>query len=282
MAWAVGAAVLWGVVPLMVERAVRETDPVFVNAWRNLGAAALLIPACAAGPGLAVRPDVLAVIAASGILGQGVGALAYTEALSVEGPERVIPISFTYVLWTQVAGGMAFGEPYGLATLAGAAAALVGVWAVAGGGSRGSRGSLRGAALAGLSSVAWTGGTILSRQALFGAPALTVAAWRAAMFAAAFSAVQLTRGRGLRAPAAPTGYSLASGVLGLGVGMALYFRAMSEVGAGAAALAAALTPVISQVSSRASSGEGFEARVWLGGALVALGVAAAALDPARA
>ncbi len=273
---ALAAATIWGLVPLMIEFAVRRTDPVYVNAWRNLGAASGLIPICAARGVLDMNARAAAFTMASAAVGPGIGLLAYTEALNREGPSRVVPIAFTYVVWAQLLGGILFGEPVGPLTLAGASLSILGIWVLSLG-----RVTPRGPSalgLAVLTSASWALGAVLSREALFYAHPLTVAAWRAAALAVAFSGWYALRGLSLSRDPSAAGVSAASGVFGLGLGLVLYYSAMDALGVGPSSLASSITPLVSQVAGRVIGGEPLDARILAGGALISLGLALAALQ----
>ncbi len=273
---ALAAAVIWGLVPLMIEFAVRRTDPIYVNAWRNVGAAAALIPICVSEGVLGMGARAAAFTLASAAVGPGIGLLAYTEALNREGPSRVVPISFTYVVWAQLLGGVLFGEPVGPLTLAGALLSVSGIWVLSSGGEAPRGSSAVGLAL--LTSASWALGAVLSREALFYAHPLTVAAWRAAALAAAFSGWYALRGSSLSRDPPAAGVSAASGVFGLGVGLVLYYTAMEVLGVGLSSLASSITPLVSQVAGRLVSGEPLSARILAGGALISLGLALVALQ----
>ncbi len=272
---ALAAAAIWGLVPLMIEFAVRRTDSVYVNAWRNIGAAAALIPICASRGVLGMGPRAAAFTLASAAVGPGIGLLAYTEALDREGPSRVVPIAFTYVVWAQLLGGLLFGEPVGPLTLAGAASSVIGIWVLSSEGAPSSRFSALG--LAALTSACWALGAVLSREALFYSHPLTVAAWRAASLALAFSGWIAFRGPSLARDAEAAGVSAASGVFGLGLGLVLYYSAMEALGVGPSSLASSITPLVSQVAGRIVMREPLSRRVLAGGALISLGLALVAL-----
>jgi len=269
---AVAAALLWGLSPVLIEEAMRESDSVYVSGMRNVGGLALLLPASALAGSLQTAPWELAVIAASALVSQVLGLVSYSEAIHRAGPGRAVPICFTYIFWAQAVGAVLFGEEVTALSVAGALLAVLGVWLVSSGSPPG-RGRL-GVQAALLTSVLWAAGDALARAALEGADALAVSTWRGAFSASVLIPAAWARGglsRGRRALL----FSLASGVLGLGLALLLYYSSVAEVGLAAAAPATALSPVVSQAASRLATGERVGPRAAAGGLAVALGIALA-------
>ncbi len=272
--WSVGAAVLWGIEPVLVDEAMDEFTSVSINAWRNLGALMFCLPAALLlVPSFHLELAPLAMIAASGVLSQGLGMYFYSEAIHRAGPGKAIPIVQTFIFWAQLLGFFLFGEVLTLATLAGVFLTILGVWLVTCGGGRDDP---LGVAAALLTSVLWAGGDALTRAALFDVSPIETSAWRSLMMFAMFY-VLATKTSGLRASRRCTWLALVSGVLGLGLALFMYFLAMSRVGLSLAALPISLSPIISQLTSWKAGREKLGPKMLLGGSLVATGIALASL-----
>ncbi len=272
LAWAILAALLWGISPIMIDVAMRELDSLGVNAWRNLGGLIVILPAALVTGSLAVPLRPLVLIVASGIVSQGIGLVTYSESIHRAGPARAVPISFTYIFWAQLLGLVLFGEPVGVGTVAGAAVAVAGVWLVASRSGRVDR--KRGVAFAIATSVLWALGDSLARGALFEVSPLSTTSWRMVTLTPAFF---LASARGDRLKASPKAIFIAalSGAVGLSLALVVYYKAMSEVGLALATIPTSLSPVVSQWLSRLLLSERLGLREALGGVLVALGIALA-------
>lgn len=272
--WSLGAAVLWGIEPVLVDEAMDELTSVAINAWRNLGGLIFCLPAALAlVPCLHLELIPLAMIAASGVLSQGLGMYFYSEAIHRAGPGKAIPIVQTFIFWDQLLGFFFFDEALTRSTLAGVFLAILGVWLVTGGGGRDDP---FGVAAALVTSVLWSAGDALTRAALFDVSPIETSAWRSLTMFVMFYALA-ARFNGLKASKRCTWLALISGVLGLGLALFMYFVAMSQAGLALAALPISFSPIISQLTSWKAGRERLGPKMLIGGSLVASGIALASL-----
>ncbi|HDM92775.1 MAG TPA: EamA family transporter [Candidatus Korarchaeota archaeon] len=224
--WAVGAAILWGVEPVLVDEAMDELPSIPLNAWRNLGAVLFSLPIALISSRVLPDRRSLALIAASGAISQGIGMVTYSEAIHRSGPGKAVPIVQTFVFWAQLLGFTLFGEEITKVTLLGVLLAMAGVWLVAGGGGRADP---TGLAAAFLTSILWASGDALARAALFNISPISANAWRSLMMFLSFTALSSSSRHRIHVSRKSTALAGFSGFIGLGVALFLYYRAMWEV-----------------------------------------------------
>ncbi len=271
---AVAASALWGLSPVMIDVAMRDMDSLTVNAWRNLGGVLSVLPFGLAQGALAATPRELALIAASGFISQGLGLVTYAESIKRAGPGRAVPVSFTYILLAQVLGALLYDEPLRWGTAVGAALAVTGVWAVAS--SPSDRKDPWGIPSALAAAVCWAVGDAFARAVLYDVSAMTLTLWRLLMLTPAFFLASAVAGGGPRTSLLALAMAVGSGVVGLGLALVMYYRAMSTLGLALVTIPTALSPILTQVTSKLALSERLGPREFVGALMVAAGIVASA------
>src|SRR3972149_144214 len=128
---ALGAAVSWAVAPILYRKALSKTSPISANIVRCVSNAVvlLLILVVIGGAGALARlpPEVVVIVAVSGVIGLGVGDPLSMYGLKSVGVSKAVPLAATYplfsLLWTVL-----LGESVVLPAVVGALVILLGIW----------------------------------------------------------------------------------------------------------------------------------------------------------
>jgi len=131
-AFALAAAVSWGLAPMFGKAGLSATDPTTGLLIRTLGVAAVLTVYALATGGFARVAAVgwrpAAFLLAEGILASLVGHLAYFYALKFGEASRAVPITASFPLVAVLAGVLFLGESLTPAKIAGVVLVVAGVW----------------------------------------------------------------------------------------------------------------------------------------------------------
>jgi DME family drug/metabolite transporter len=129
---AIGAALSWTISAMLYRRALQQTKPVSANIVRLSSTSVVLLVFLVAmitlGVTTSLRPDIIALAAASGIIGLGLGDTLYMVSLERIGVARAVPITCTYPLFNLLWAVFLIGEPITLPLLSGVVIIFVGVW----------------------------------------------------------------------------------------------------------------------------------------------------------
>ena len=273
------ASVAWSLNPAVISRFREHIRPITFTALRALAALALLCP-------LAVRhlelrdssPYAIAVIVLSAVVGPGVGDALYTKSIQLLGGSIAVVLGYTYIFVAQLLAVLLLGEELTLGVAVGAILAFSGV--VLAVGPRASRGgaSATGIAYALGAAISWGIATVMIGLALQFAGTLTLTVIRLATILALFLPV------GIIAEGLPPRESLkpllvasaVTGIMGWGIGMYLFILSIGLMGVAVTSTATALTPVLSQVTTKLVAGERVRASTVLGAVLTSIGIAVTA------
>ncbi|MEM1598277.1 MAG: DMT family transporter [Pyrobaculum sp.] len=261
IASAIASAVAFSInAPLAYAAAKRGVTSQTLVAIRNLVALAMTAPFLQLG----VPAHVVAIVAASALLGPGLGDYAYFKAMSSSGVASAVTVAYTYILTAQIFSALLGIETLGTGDILGAILAVLGVLVAVGGRPKGA-GLYYGVA----ASLAWGAASTLLGAASKSASPFTIAAIRSATLTPIFLLFSNFNAR-------PSGllYAVASGVVGLGAGSLAFIYAMSQVGVGATVVATAITPILSQVFDRALNKTPISPKYILGALLVGAGIVA--------
>ena len=262
---AISSGIIWGIVPSLYSEASREGGSIRANFWKSLGAFSLMVPICYVSGSLLIPPPMgLFYIAANMALGAGLADYSFLKAIGLIGPGRATSIGFTYVVWTALLSSLLLKEPLTPFTLAGTLLAVAGIWLIS---YQGGRWLIKGLLLSILASLGWSLSPIAAKLALEYVNELTTTLWNSLMATSIYGILSHPRYRvkGLKKAAF-------GGLLGIGVGLPLYYFAVKVVGVTIATLATALGPPTSQIAAHLS-GDRITARDVVGSLLVALGLA---------
>ncbi|MDV3244527.1 MAG: DMT family transporter [Nitrososphaerales archaeon] len=259
-------AVIWSFSPIYYRVFMKRFDFLTLNLLRTtLASAVLVLPAIYFGLGAG-----LVYALASGVITLTVGDSLFLLGIREMGASVAAPVVYTYVLLIQLTAP-AVGEVVPLTNFAAALMVLVGVYVLSRGG--GGLPRAKGIAFALGASVAWTVGQDLIRVATdIGGNVVTVAFAR--NFAAALGlglAVLATR-RSRRWPAGVTamefGFLAFIAVTDLVLGSLLYVYSVSLIGIALTAILTSLSPLLTQVFSKALGKESPSRKDFAGGALI--------------
>ncbi len=130
--WALLAAAVWGVAPLIEKAGLRQIAPMTGLFYRSLGVAVgLLILGC-----FVVKPQEIRsvdlrsalLVMAGGFLASIVGQTFFYNSLKLGEVSRVVPISGSYPFIAFILGILFFGESLTTMKFIGAALIVLGVW----------------------------------------------------------------------------------------------------------------------------------------------------------
>ncbi len=259
-------AVIWSFSPIYYRVFMKRFDFLTLNLLRTtLASAVLVLPAIYFGLGAG-----LVYALASGVITLTVGDTLFLLGIREMGASVAAPVVYTYVLLIQLTAP-AVGEVVPFTNFAAALMVLAGVYILSRGG--GGLPRAKGIAFALGASVAWTVGQDLIRVATdIGGNVVTVAFAR--NFAAALGlglAVLATR-RSRRWPAGVTamefGFLAFIAVTDLVLGSLLYVYSVSLIGIALTAILTSLSPLLTQVFSKALGKESPSRKDFAGGALI--------------
>ena len=128
---ALGSALAWAVVGLIVRTLAPHLSSVTINAVRSLGSAALLIAWLLAtdGPGAltGMTLEVVGLLALSIVVASAIGDTVFFESTRALGLARAMTLAMVYPLMTAVLAALVLGEALTPPVLAGAVVTLLGV-----------------------------------------------------------------------------------------------------------------------------------------------------------
>jgi len=260
--------------PAFIYRFAKDTPPLMFTFLKALMALPVATAAAltwgANFSSTTAQAALLAVV--SGVLGPCVGDAAYVRSIQLLGGSLAVIIGFTYIFFAQAISALVLGE---VVTPAAAVGAVVAFTGVAVSTLRRDKYSLsaRGVSLALVAAICWSLAVVLVKavQAHFGVAPLAVTRIASALLASLAASVVLRENRVLRKRYLVA--ALVSGTLVWGFGMLLYIQSVYLLGVSVTVVALALTPVLSQLTTRFFSGERAPARVAVGAVLVAVGIA---------
>ena len=280
---AMAASLLWSLNPAVISRYRRSIKPISFTGVRALIA---LLPLLIFLPprlaGLSVGLIGWLIVVSSAVIGPGLGDSLYTYSIKTIGGSLAVVISYTYIFFTQLFSHLLAGETPGFTTLVGAIIAFTGI-AV---GVRGARGDVEGRSLLLGSASALSAGVSWGL-----ATALVKASLRYIPDTLLLTAIRLLA---IAATLIPLGYLLEgwydkssmggvlkagfiTGFFGWTIGMLLFIYSISLVGASLTAVATALTPVFSQVTTSIVSREKPRAGSIIGSIIVMTGIIVAGI-----
>lgn len=128
---ALGSALAWAVIGLIVRTLAPHLSSVTINAVRSLASAALLIGWVLATAGLAaitsMSMEVIALLALSIIVASAIGDTVFFESTRALGLARAMTVAMVYPLLSAVLAALLLGEPLTPPVLIGAVITLLGV-----------------------------------------------------------------------------------------------------------------------------------------------------------
>ncbi|MBI3841366.1 MAG: DMT family transporter [Thaumarchaeota archaeon] len=264
--YALVAALLWAFSPIYYRSFLQRFDFLNLNLLRTgTASAVLLVPALYYGFGAGVLPALL-----SGAATLACGDSLFLLSIRETGASVAAPVVYTYVLLVQFTA-VAVGEAVPGTNFVAAAMVVAGVFVL----SRGGRGKprARGIAFALAGAVAWTVGQDLIKVAtVAGGDFVVVTFCRNAAAAAALGVAVLATGRARRWPTGVTPRELGFMALiilsDLVLGSLLFVYSISTIGVAVTVVLTSLSPLLTQIFSRALGKEAPSRQDFGGGALI--------------
>lgn len=248
------AGVLWSLNPPVIKRFAGGMDPVAFNGARGIYAVLVLtLYMLVKGVAPSVRPEGLALIYLSALLGPVLGDILYIKAIVSIGGGNAITIGYLYIFIAQLIGIYVLGEKPDAHLLIGSLVAFTGIYLIYNGGGESIRG--RGVAYALAAAVLWGMSAVCSRLATQYGDALSLGFTRNV-----FLVLSIVLVRGLL----PARYALSrngfiagfiTGGLSFGVGMVLFIEALAAGGVSLAVLPTIIAPALARFTSRIIAGE---------------------------
>lgn len=268
-------AIIWSFNPAVIYRFARNSPPSFFTAIRALLAVSFIVLFTVFTGTLhfsSLTPMLVFFMVVSGVLGPGLGDIAYTRSIQLIGGSLAIVIGYLYIFFAQVFSFILFGEKLGLTELVGGTLAFLGILIATRGNNNGSRASKTGILLAFSAAVLW--GFAASIISMFRGlvDPYTVSLIRSASVVV-FSLIVSFMRRENRV--VDKGFIIATfitGVFSWGIGMVLFTYSIYQLGVSATVVATALAPVLSQLTTRIIAKEPFSPFIVAGAILVSLGI----------
>lgn len=280
---ALGTALLWATSSTMAGSQTRRLPATVIGAVQLLAATVLIwsVTAALLATG-AIEGTTLArtlALAATAVLGPGIGDTLYFVAIRLLGVARAFPVAMAASPLFTIALAAAFvGEAITLGVLLGAALTIAGILLIAVRAEtieKVERRPRAGLWLVLLAALLWAVSAVLLRLTADGIAAPLVSAVR--MPTAAVFVLALALGTGRLRPAG--GYSRRSlgilvlaGLLGVGIGSVLYVVAIQEAGAARTAILSSTAPLFALPLAAFSLGERITSRIAAGAVLTVAGI----------
>jgi len=266
-------AVLNSLDPAIIYRYAKEAPPflfTFVKATLALAFVSILV--VLSGVHLEISPSYAVFLATlSGILGPGVGDATYTRSIQLLGGSLAVVVGFTYIFFAQGLSALILHEAVGFNAVIGAILAFTGVTVTSLDRRRGIY-SLKGLIYALIAAICWSLAVVLVKAVQEYFNALLLAFLRITSALLTMPLISTIYGE---RKTFTKGFFVAatiSGVLGWGVGMILYIQSVYLLGISVTTIALALTPVLSQITTKVISREKASLNVFIGALLVTLGI----------
>lgn len=271
------ASMMWSLNPAIISKYRSYITPLVFTAMRAVIAATFLGPAVLSrGIDLTDMSIYgIAIALVSAIIGPGIGDASYTRAIQLVGGSMAVIVSYTYIFVAEVLAAYTMGENLRLGVVSGSIVAFIGILVATIQNMGNSRISPKGIVYAAMASLSWGAATVMVKLALTYLDTTTLTFIRLVTIAAAFLPLGMTlEGLPRREVVGPllTAASL-TGVLGWGVGMYLFIYSIDTIGVSATVVATALTPVLSQLSTKILARERPGIRNITGAILIATGIA---------
>jgi drug/metabolite transporter, DME family len=269
-AYALLASLIWAFSPIYYRAFMKKFDFLQLNLMRtSLGAAAFAVPAVLVGLGAGSGYALL-----SGLITLAVGDSLFLLSIGEMGASIATPVVYTYVLFVQLTASTV-GESVPAANVLAALMVVAGVFLISRGG--GSRPRAKGIALGVAAGLVWTAGQDLIRVATnAGGNVVVVAFSRDFAAALALAVAVIATGRVRTWPRGFTrreyGFLAFIAVSDLAVGSLLYVYSISVIGVAVTVILTSLSPLLTQVLSKALGKESPSVRDFAGGALIVAAV----------
>lgn len=271
------ASIIWSLVPALISRIKEFVRPFIFTSLRAVFATTALLPMLVLGD---VRMEwldlpVLSLVVVSGILGPGLGDAFYAKAIQSMGASLAVILSYTYIFIAQFMSVLVLGESLRATLIFGSLLAFTGVVVALSGNDSLNKLNVRGVLSSFIAALSWSSGAVIIKLTLDYVDILPLTIYRLASTALVFTVLGYVLERSLsREAVVPTvAISAVTGVLGFGVGAYLFAYSINSLGVSTTAMATALTPVLSQVTTKLLSKERPTRKNFAGALLTSCGIA---------
>jgi DME family drug/metabolite transporter len=274
-AYALLASLIWAFSPIYYRAFMKRFDFLQLNLMRaSLGAAVLAAPALFMGFGAGAGYALL-----SGLITLAVGDSLFLLSIREMGASIATPVVYTYVLFVQLTA-TTVGETVPAADVLASLMVVAGVFLISRGG--GSRPRAKGIALGVAAGLVWTAGQDLIRVATnAGGNVVVVAFCRDFAAALALAVAVISTGRIRTWPKGFTkreyGFLTFIAVSDLALGSLLFVYSISVIGVAVTVILTSLSPLLTQVFSKALGKESPSRQDFGGGALIVAAVVLAVI-----
>ncbi len=265
--YALAASLIWAFSPIYYRSFMKKFDFLLLNFLRtSMASAVLVFPAVYFGFGEGVYFALL-----SGAITLAVGDSLFLLSIREMGASIATPIVYTYVLFVQLTAN-AVGESVPFVNVVAALMVVAGVFVLSRG-REGGRPRAKGIALGLSAGLVWTvGQDLIQLSTAAGGSAEAIAFSRNLAAAVALGVAVVATGRLSRWPKGLGGkdYGIIAAVAlsDLALGSFLYVYSVSIVGVAVTVILTSLSPLLTQLLSRALGKETPSAKDFLGGALI--------------
>lgn len=275
------ASVLWSLSPALISRYKNLVKPITFTGLRALVALlSVFLVLLRQNVGSEVlEPDALLLIVLSALIGPGVGDVCFTKSIKILGGFTAVVLSYTYIFVAQAIAVTFLSEFMRASLVLGAVLAFAGVVLVAGNDSSHLRVEREGVAYAVMASISWGVSTALIKVALRFADEAVLTLLRLTTIFVVFLPLGLVV-EGL--PARRSFKQLlavasVTAVLDWSLGMYLFIYSIGSIGVSATAVATALTPALTTVTTKFLAGEKPSVKHFLGVLMTSVGILITAL-----
>ncbi|MGC8932951.1 MAG: DMT family transporter [Candidatus Methanodesulfokora sp.] len=267
---ATAVGVIWGITPLLYERAVRKSNSYFSNLFKTVGATIFALAIVSLNEfKLSISTDLVILMALNSLLASGLGDYLYFVAIDRLSAYRAVPISYTYIAFSYIWSAALQGRQPSKAVVTGAILSLLGIWVMLwrGGGIDG-----RGVTAAVVSMLLFSFSPLVVQRALLISDVPGMLLLNSLMPMPFFLIASLSRKKSKEAAF----FSFIGGIMGVGLGVLLFFLSIREIGIFFPTLATSITPLINQLISWAT-GEKPDRRSIAGAFMIVSGIITALL-----
>jgi len=268
---AVITGIIWGLTPLFYERAVRRSNSYFSNLFKSVGAIIFaLVMILFSGSKLNISAELVLLMALNSLLASGLGDYLYFVAIDRLSAYRAVPISYTYIAFSYIWSSALQGRQPSRAVVLGAALSIMGVWVMLW--RKGSIDKI-GVLSAVISMFLFSFSPLVIQRALSISTVVEMLLLNSLIPMPFFLVASLLR-RNMSREAASL--SFFGGMMGVGLGVLLFFTSIGEIGIFFPTLSTSISPLVNQLVSFLM-GERPDRRSVIGALMIVSGIIIAAL-----
>jgi len=268
---AVATGIIWGLTPLFYERAVRRSNSYFSNLFKSVGAIIFALAIILlSGSKLNISAELVLLMALNSLLASGLGDYLYFVAIDRLSAYRAVPISYTYIAFSYIWSSALQGRQPSRAVVLGAALSIMGVWVMLW--RKGSIDKI-GVLSAVISMLLFSFSPLVIQRALSISTVVEMLLLNSLIPMPFFLVASLLR-RNMSREAASL--SFFGGMMGVGLGVLLFFTSIGEIGIFFPTLSTSISPLVNQLVSFLM-GERPDRRSVIGALMIVSGIIIAAL-----